>query len=202
LGKISKKSKKRCYGYLNGVVSKDYTSILNSENTSDLKFLGSAVPTFFGSVINTFSYKNFELSFNIIYKFGYYFRRTSVNYTQLFAGNYMQADYSKRWQKPGDELKTNVPAIVYPADANSDEFYRLSSVLVDKGDNITFQDFKLGYTFQKSSFQHFPFNSLSIYFYASNLGLIWRANKDHLDPDAISGYPTPKTIEFGLSSNF
>ncbi|MFF5383356.1 SusC/RagA family TonB-linked outer membrane protein [Pedobacter suwonensis] len=101
-------------GYVNGNISTDYTTIRNSGDRSQLHFFGSAVPTIFGSLRNTLSYKNIELSFNISYKLGYYFRRPSLNNPSLFSGVYMQPDYDRRWQKPTDELITNVPAVVYP----------------------------------------------------------------------------------------
>src|SRR5690606_22677323 len=59
-------------GYLNGTVSDNYTDILNSSNRDDLVYSGSAAPISFGSIRNTLAYKGFELSFNIIYKLGYY----------------------------------------------------------------------------------------------------------------------------------
>lgn len=70
-------------GYLNGVVSKDYGSIANSKNVSELIYNGPANPTVFGSLRNDFLYKSFSLSINITYKLGYYFRRPSVNYGYL-----------------------------------------------------------------------------------------------------------------------
>jgi len=189
-------------GVLNGVKSEDYASILNSTKTSDLDFFGSSVPTTFGSLRNTFSYRNFEFSFNISYKLNYYFRRASLNNTQLYNGNFQQPDYDLRWQKPGDELTTNVPALIYPTNPSSDAVYQYSSILVDKGDQIRLQDVQINYIFTKAKFKGLPFSSLNIYLYANNLGILWRANKNGLDPDVYAGYPTPKTIAIGLKANF
>jgi len=190
-------------GVLSGVKSENYGSIINSTNTADLDFLGSAVPTTFGSLRNTFAYRNFEFSFNISYKLDYYFRRASLNNTQLYNGNFQQPDYNLRWQKPGDELTTNVPALIYPSDPTRDALYQYSSILVDRGDQIRLQDMQINYTFTKAKFKGLPFSSLNIYMYANNLGILWRANKQGLDPDVYSGaYPTPKTIALGLKANF
>jgi hypothetical protein len=47
-----------------------------------------------------------------------------------------------------------------------------------------------------------PFTSLQVYTYINNVGLLWRANKDHLDPDFVSlgsySMPTPRSIAFGV----
>lgn len=189
-------------GYLNKTISEDYTSILNETNPAALVFKGSAVPTIYGSLRNTFSYKSLEFSFNIIYKLGYYFRRNSLNYTTLFNGGFQQADYNLRWQHPGDELKTTVPSLIYPADQTRDQFYSQSEVLIEKGDQIRLQDIRFSYNFSKHQTPKLPLENLSLYFYVNNLGILWRANKEHLDPDAISGYPNPKTFSIGFKANF
>jgi len=48
-----------------------------------------------------------------------------------------------------------------------------------------------------------PFTHLQVYIYASNLGLIWTANKDHLDPDyPQGGVPAPHSIALGIKAGF
>jgi len=194
-------------GYLNGQVSKDYASILSSRDLNQLVYNGSATPTKFGSFRNDFSYAGFGLSFDITYKFGYYFRRPSINYDYLFNLYIGNKDFSKRWQNPGDEKSTNVPSMTYPANSSRDEFYTYSQALIDKGDNIRLQDVRFSYEFNKEALSHLPFKKLQIYIYANNLGLLWKANKDGLDPDFVGGYPTalypnPRTVSFGLNASF
>lgn len=189
-------------GYLNGTVSTDYTSIANSQNRSDLDYNGSATPTSFGSLRNTFNYKGFDLSFNIVYKLGYYFRRTSLNNDALYSSggnNYQMADFNNQWQKPGDELHTNVPALIYPSNSYRTALYTYSNVLVENADNIRLQDLRFGYTFNKSN--HLPFKNLSIYTYINNIGILWRANKYHIDPDYPTGIPVPRSIAFGIKGD-
>ena len=38
----------------------------------------------------------------------------------------MNTEFAQRWQKPGDELKTNVPSVIYPANSLRDNFYDYS----------------------------------------------------------------------------
>jgi hypothetical protein len=125
---------------------------------------------------NSFSYKQFSLQVNISFKSGYYFRRSSINYTSLF--NYYQgnADYMLRWQKPGDENSTSVPSMVYPAVSVRDQFYTYAAVLVERADHIRLQDVSLSYTISRSLIKKLPFRSIRLYAYANNLGLLWKAN--------------------------
>jgi TonB-dependent starch-binding outer membrane protein SusC len=187
-----------------GNVSKDYATLL-STGVNDLQYNGSAVPVYFGSLRNTFQWKKFSLSANIIYKLGYYFRRSSISYSALFNTNLGtpigigHADYALRWQKPGDEKHTDVPSMVYPADNLRDEFYSKSATLVSKADHIRLQDVTFGYTLDKSNWR---FRNIRFYGNVTNIGIIWRANKQHIDPDYGDAFPAPLTMALGVSTNF
>ncbi|MBW8683487.1 SusC/RagA family TonB-linked outer membrane protein [Chitinophaga rhizophila] len=191
-------------GYVKGSPSEDYNAILTSTNIDSVQFHGSARPTTFGSFRNTFAYKSWSLSINIIYKLNYYFRRSSVSYTDLL--NWKgHKDFVNRWQKPGDENFTDVPSLVLPPDLdpNRDNFYLLTDKLVEKGDHIRLQDINLTYTFTKSQLPKLPFKSLQLYACANNVGIIWKANKQGLDPDTYAGgLPLPRTYSFGVRANF
>jgi TonB-linked SusC/RagA family outer membrane protein len=188
-------------GYLNGQISTDYAGIYNSKNSGELVYKGSGTPTSFGSVRNSFSFGQWDLSFNIIYKLGYYFRKTGV-----FSGsnyNYNEGGFEQRWQKPGDELHTTVPSLIYPNNSYRDVFYASSTDVVYKGDNIRLQDIRISYQVNRADFQHFPFKSIQIYSYINNVGILWRANKDRIDPDAGTQLlPATRTFSIGLNANF
>ncbi|WP_170982991.1 SusC/RagA family TonB-linked outer membrane protein [Dyadobacter frigoris] len=173
-------------GYLNGELSKNYAGIINNFSADSLVFHGSSVPTWFGALRNDFSFQRWSLSVNIVYKLGYYFRRpsTSVNYADIIAG-YAHQDYDSRWQEPGDELSTHVPSMIYPSNAQRNTFYQYSQVLVDKADHIRLQDIRLAYSLTGKD-KHSFFDHAELYLYASNLGIIWKANKQGLDPDYAS----------------
>jgi TonB-linked SusC/RagA family outer membrane protein len=193
-------------GYLNKQVSTDYTNIIANTKLSDLVYNGPARPTTFGSFRNTFTYRHLSLSFNIIYKLNYYFRRSSISYGSLFGSWSGNTDFNKRWQKPGDELTTTVPSIQYPSlTANRDAFYTNSAILVDKGDHIRLQDVGCSYDFTKNNWKGMPFNGFQLYGYVNNIAILWRANKDHLDPDLfnyVGAMPAPITISIGLKTTF
>ncbi|SEN06453.1 TonB-linked outer membrane protein, SusC/RagA family [bacterium A37T11] len=191
-------------GYLDGQLSENYSAILNSTNTNELKYNGPATPTFYGSVLNSFGYKNFSLSFNIIYKGGYYFRRGSY---VLNANNYKQADYDLRWQKPGDETHTIVPTSIYPVDGSRNTFFLSSDKLVLKGDNVRLKDIQASYTITGNKQFNPWFSSIQIYAYVSNINyILWSANKLNLDPDFVQNgsyaLKTPGSYSLGLRCNF
>ena len=189
-------------GYLDGAVSKDYTNIINTATPDNLVFHGSGRPTLYGGFRNTFTWKGVSLSANITYKLGYYFRRTSttLNYQNVFGLAYINEDYSARWQQAGDERLTDVPSLVYPSNTNRDNFYQQSESLVERGDHIRLQDISIGYAIDRDQWKKSPFRSIQPYLYARNLGILWRANKNGIDPDQliIRSYPEPRTLALGL----
>lgn len=165
-------------GLLSGVPSSDYSALYNTTPLSELKFHGSAQPTFFGAFRNTFSYRDFEISFNLSYKTGYYFRRQSLYYSGLFATFGGHSDYADRWQDPGDELSTNVPSMVYPQNTNRDNFYSYSSALVERGDHIRLEDVLLSYLFRFRNA-----SSVRVFANFQNLNMIlWKAAPGKIDP--------------------
>lgn len=200
-------------GYVNGEVvsisantagNAAYNAIQNGA-VADARYFGSAVPVFFGSFRNTFTYGDFSLSANIMYKLGYFFRRPLsqvVNYSSLYSNNgvLQGAEYANRWQQPGDELNTNVPSASFSStDQFRDNFYYYSETNVLKGDHIRLQELNLGYAFgnKKKSFIKNP----RVYANVTNLGIIWKANDQGIDPEVFD-YPNPRTYSFGFSANF
>jgi len=84
-------------------------TVTTSQNNAQLKYAGSAIPDFYGSIGNTFSYKNLELSVLLTYQVGgkvYDNTYASLMGTGTY-GNAMHVDALKSWQKAGDI--TNVP---------------------------------------------------------------------------------------------
>lgn len=200
-------------GYLNGEIvsitdnaagNAAYQGIQNA-SLSEVRYFGSAVPVYYGAVRNTFSYGNFSVSANLMYKLGYYFRRPSsqiLNYSQLNSNipSIQGIEYQNRWQKPGDELHTNVPSAIYTSsNLNRDNFYKYAEINVLKGDHIRLQELNFSYTITpgKSWFIKNPRISANV----NNLGIIWKANKEGIDPEVFD-YPNPRSYSFGFSANF
>lgn len=190
-------------GIVEGKVTSDYAAISSKTTLNDLVYHGPALPTVFGSLGNTFSYRNFSLFINITAKLGHYFSRKSISYGNLFNDWNGHSDFAMRWQKPGDESYTDVPSMVYPVNSRRDNFYANSSALVEKADHIRLQDVNLSYQFNNNGRKRVPWSSLELFSNLRNAGIIWRANKQKLDPDYANGYlPSGYTMSFGARMNF
>ncbi|HEY8659193.1 MAG TPA: SusC/RagA family TonB-linked outer membrane protein [Hanamia sp.] len=188
-------------GYLDGKVSKDYYHLLHPTSINDLVIKGTARPPYFGSFINSFYFNRFGLSANINFKWGYNFMVSALQYNNLYNYWSMNSQFPDRWQKPGDEARTNVPSMPYPSNIYRDQFYNNAEVNVDKGDNIRLQDIRLSYDFLFSR-QKKTFKELEVFFYMNNVGILWRANHEGLDPDYGFGLPSPRTYSLGIKANF
>lgn len=191
-------------GILDGQKSKDYVALTGATSSvRDLLYNGPGMPSIYGSFSNTISYRGISLAINFLYKFGYYFHRESISYNNFINSYVGHADYSKRWKKPGDEKYTYVPSFAYPNVDGRDDFYNGSEILVEKGDNIRLQYINLSYAFPNTILKRLGLTKLSIFAYASNLGIIWRANKEKIDPDySESQPPIQKSFSFGLQTSF
>jgi TonB-linked SusC/RagA family outer membrane protein len=196
-------------GFVAGATSVDYAKLTTPTSVDDIQYMGPGRPTHFGSLRNSFSYKRFSLSFNISYELGYYFRRNSVNYSNIITAsstygdlNLVSGDLAKRWQNPGDELITNIPSFTYPANSARDEFYTYSSLLVEKGDHVRLRDLQFSYDLNLGSIKTSPVKNAKIYLYANNIGILWRANQYGIDPNAVTGMPAPFSLSAGINIDF
>jgi TonB-linked SusC/RagA family outer membrane protein len=189
-------------GFKADTLTKDYTVLTNPTSIDEVVYNGPARPIYYGSLNNSFSWKNFMLNVSIGYKLGYFFRRPSINYTSLFDNGAGHKEFANRWQKPGDESLTDVPSMSYPKNANRDMFYNYSTATVEKGDHIRLQDVNVSYNLTGKEIKIPSIQSLLFYVQVNNIGIIWRANKIGIDPDYISGYPTPRSFSFGIKAEF
>ena len=184
-----------------GAVSKNYATLIgNTLRVEDMVYHGSALPVFSGALGNNFSYGRFSASFRVSYKLGYYFRKASLSYTSLFVARNGNGEFASRWQNPGDELFTHVPSMVYPVSLSRDEFYYGSEVNVLKGDHVRLQYINIGFDIPGRKTGKKFLSQAKVFLVASNLGIIWRENKEHIDPD-FSAIPDPKNIAIGFKSN-
>ncbi|MCW3091106.1 MAG: SusC/RagA family TonB-linked outer membrane protein [Ferruginibacter sp.] len=186
-------------GFLDGHASKNYAAIMGSTNLADLVYKGSALPVVSGNMGNTVRYKSLSLSVRLLYKLGYWFKRNSIHYGNLFGSRQGNSDFALRWHQPGDEAFTDVPSMVYPAISNRDNFYRGSEVLIERGDHVRLQYVTLSY---EPGIRLLPFRSLQVYINANNLGIVWKANDKGIDPDYYNGLVVARNFVFGVRVGF
>ena len=194
-------------GLINGELTTDYSALAVSSakdaiQSGTLKYVGSGTPKYFGSIINTFSWRAISLTANISYKFSYCFLKPSINYYMLIYNGMGHSDYGKRWQKPGDELITNVPKSDYPNNNSMrDDFYTLSEVNVLRADHIRLQYINLAYKFMNNKIGS-NLKDVEVYCNLSNVGILWRSNREKLDPDYVNTISPSFSWALGIRANF
>ncbi|MCF3111672.1 SusC/RagA family TonB-linked outer membrane protein [Niabella sp. CC-SYL272] len=195
-------------GYLNGALSTDYAAMLKEADAKgvagNIVYVGPANPTYYGAWNHALRWKGFEMNFNLLFKMGYYFQKNALNYQGLYVSGGGNAEYANRWQQPGDEMRTNVPAMVYtnyPQFLSRNSFYQASEIHVLRGDHIRLQYINLSYRYRFES--HF-IKTATISFNAANLGIIWKQNKYGLDPDYnyTATVPPKPQLTIGVRAEF
>lgn len=186
-----------------GVLDTDYVKYFNELNYEDLLTTGVSVAPYFGSFRNTFDWNNLSFSFNITWRAGHKYRRESIAYDTFFrTGISVHEDYMLRWQKPGDEELTHVPAMPEGTNAYRGQAYTFSEALIENASSVRLKDIQLSYTLQSSLLTSKGIRSVRINTYAKNLGVIWKAGSSRLDPDARGIYPQPFQLNIGVQANF
>ncbi len=196
----------------------------------DLVYQGTVTPPFSASLMNTISYKNFDLFFMFIYYGGnkmrdvispYLTRLPELNYTanmDRLALNY--------WKKPGDE---NIPGIAPAFYSNASDvitqLWTAADQNVQRADYIKLRDVTISYSLANAFLKQNFIQKLRLSFQVQNAWR-WSANKQNLDPEVWTGLTTipvnstsevakpaikpppsrgayiPATYTFGLSVNF
>ncbi|GAB3749025.1 SusC/RagA family TonB-linked outer membrane protein [Spirosoma pomorum] len=174
----------------------------------DRQFYGSALPTLFGGLNNTLSYKCFDLSIffnfqtgNKVFNSNRFFHESGGTRDERRAINKNQLT---RWQKPGDI--TDVPRVT-----TIGTNYNLSPIsrFVEDGSFLRLNSLVIGYTIPKVILSKIGIASARVYYSGSNLWLLSRYQGP--DPEVnvtanptTQGYdlgtpPQPRTAQFGLN---
>lgn len=193
--------------YMDGAQSTDYQTYYQQYLEKDmLQVAGVNVPTWYGSLLNTFSWNGFEASVMLTWKSGYVFRRESMAPLAEYSENYHQ-DYFRRWQRGGDERYTHVPRHI-PQEESGEHtgvaaIYNYSEALMTDGNHIRVQDVSFGYRLPSQLLTAWPIRGIRVYGYARNLGILWKSNREGIDPDFVSvQYRAPRTYSIGVQLDF
>ena len=145
------------------------------------------------------------------YQFGSVFLRPTISsYPSARTGvRYdLHEDVAKRWVKAGDEAFTNVPSPVGNFAAQSLLRYQQSDINVLKGDYVRLRELSASYQLPIEKITSFV-RTANFTFAVRNLGLLWRANKEGIDPDFVAGLssitlglPSAVSYNFSLNVNF
>jgi hypothetical protein len=167
------------------------------------------LPTYYGGLNNTLTYKNFDFSIllsfsggnwimNDLYRIGYQVGVDATTIKQL---------YGNTWEKPGDvaewpELMGN--GIYYDNNGNPTPTkyttrMENSTRFLERGDFLRARNIQLGYTLPASVVSKVGFGSVRLYVGANNLFTI--TGYKGLDPESLMDLPIPRTVNFGISLN-
>ncbi|MFR3331930.1 MAG: SusC/RagA family TonB-linked outer membrane protein [Odoribacter splanchnicus] len=212
----------RLYAYRNAGVDQEGSPLLwqNGEKKlysqfsgkpEDLKYIGTLEAPYFGGFGTRLSYKGLHLSANFIYKAGHYFKlpATSLYYG---VGNYQ--DVAERWQKPGDEDITNVPALKDYQNIwdqiTADDYYTQSDLHFHRAGYVRFKDLSLDYDLPALWIEKMGLQSLNVRCQIRNIAC-WNTNKLNIDPETVSmavngsasiTFSEPRTFILGLRVTF
>lgn len=185
---LSAEGKPQVYNKAGDIID-DFTEL---EEVADLKYEGTTIPKYYGSLQNVLSYKGIRLSMLITYKLGHKFRKPTISYSDLknaYTLNGVHEDFDNRWKKADDEKVTDIPVLLdNPGDMGAywENYTAYGSHNVESASHIRFKDVVLSYDLPKSWFQTIGFKALNVGAQVRNLGVI-TFNDSNIDPENIIG---------------
>lgn len=188
-------------GFLGGEVSENY-SAMRSNKIEEQVLHGPSLPPFFGSWRNTLQWNNWSFLAGLNYKLGHYFRKHTLNYGTLFQYGESRGnnEFTHRWTESGDELNTNVPSLIYPANSHRDNFYRYADINVQKADHVRLNELRLQYQVRTKVTS--KIRSLSCYVFVNNMNVIlWKRNTFNIDPENLTAFRRPVNYSLGIQLN-
>ncbi len=184
-------------------VDQNGDGVINFNDDSDKKEIGSPIPDFtFGLNLNA-SYKNFDVSANIFSAIGQEIIR---NYERLQPYANQQAYVIDRWV--GDGSSEEVPRVTSESNRNSE----FSDYYVESGNFVRLRNIQLGYTFDSKFIKKIKMRSIRVYGSVNNVITLTRYRG--YDPEfgssggALSAgvdygfYPQARTFMLGTNFRF
>lgn len=171
---------------VNGKITTNFNEVVEDFETngdkasSYLYYRGE--PKLFFNFDHMLNWRNWNLTVMAQVRLGYYFKKMLINNGENLNSPMTHKDFEKQWRKPGDELFTNIPP-----NSQSLVLYAIySSDNVKRADNIRIGNAQLTYDFPLRDRTR-GLKSLNLALNVTNLGIIWKANKEVMDPDDRSG---------------
>lgn len=174
--------------------------------------MGSVLPKFYGGFNNDLSYKNFNLSFLLDYRFGNKVL-SATNYYTIFRGLHQMTLEGRETgvvaqgvRADGATNTVSVPAQTYYQNLAR----RISALNVMDGSFIKLRQITLGYSLNPKFLSKTPIKSVELAFVGRNLLTLLRRT-ENIDPEAgfspilryagIEGNSLPSTRTYGLNLN-
>lgn len=188
------------------------SDVTPAEERSFYSYIGSQDTPYTGGLINTFSYKNWELTANLSFNLGGYVRTTpSYNFINFDRGQDVNSDILDRWTPENTDGR--LPALI-TSEKRADEYYwydqkseiyKNLDIWVKKLNYFRLQNLRLGYRLPEKMIKSLGMGSASVAIEGRNLLVFGSSYKNFLDPESMyNPYapPIPKSITFSLNLNF
>lgn len=181
---------------------------------SYLIYHGPIEPTITGGLANTLRYKDWELSFFITAQAGNKIRLNPSFDPSYMDLNVFSREYYDRWQRPGDELTTDVPTIpsqdlirLFGRENIEKAYntYNYSQLRVADGSFVRMKNISLGYTLPEPWVRKLGLKHLNIKANVTNPFLIYSdAKLKGQDPEYYKsgGVSLPTPQQYTLTLNF
>lgn len=190
--KTSEKEEAAKYGREPGMIKvKDLNGDGKIDGNNDRQVVGKSRPDWSGGFLNTFSYKNWELSFFLYGRFGFTLRTGEETLSGRFAMR--KLDY---WIK---DVNENAEYYAPGIGGESGDTYK-SSMNYQDGSFIKLRNVSLGYNFTPNQLKSLGINNLKLYVQCMNPGLIY-SKIDYIDPD-LGGSTFNRSFVFGINVGF
>lgn len=189
---------------------------VKGQNVYDfLKYSGRRTPSVTSTFRNSFKYKNFELIATVSGKFGHKFLLPGVSGSTISRNSFTTSEASANgWSNanknsniPKTSPEENVDNTLLKSYGHMwSNYYNKSTANVRDASFIRFNDIYLGYTLPKAIMSKLKLKNVTLYAQMSNVGMLWTANKENIDPEYIPRLSNvvkpPKTYTFGLKITF
>ena len=188
------------------------SDVTPAEERSFYSYIGSQDTPYTGGLINTFSYKNWELTANLSFNLGGYVRTTpSYNFINFDRGQNVNSDILDRWTPENTDGR--LPALI-TSEKRADEYYwydqkseiyKNLDIWVKKLNYFRLQNLRLGYRLPEKMIKSLGMGSASVAIEGRNLLVFGSSYKNFLDPESMYNLyapPIPKSITFSLNLNF
>lgn len=173
--------------------------------------MGGVLPTDYGGLNNSFTYKNFNLSFLVDYNYGNKVL-SATSYYSIYRGlNKMTLEGREGGITTGVDANGNPNTKAANAQAYYQRLATISKINVLSGDYIKLRQVTLGYTFSEAMLKHVPvIRTLQVSLVGRNLFYLMKKS-DNIDPEGgfradvnyagIEGTSLPSTRTFGVNVN-
>ena len=191
-----------------GIASSDVTP---AEERTFYSYIGSSDAPYTGGFINTFTYKNWELSANFSLTMGGYVRtQPTYDIIQPDYGKNYNRDVLSRWTPQNRDAA--FPAFMTSV-SNPEEYYwydakpiwRDLDIWVKKLNYVRLQNLRLGYRVAESLTKRLGMNSATVSVEGRNLFVFGSGYNNYMDPESMYNpftTPVPKSVTFSLNLNF